>query len=267
MPALKKSINNMGDSSSLSSSSPYSTALATTRYGKEAIRLIRSATRSLTYVIYVTAALVVFSLLDLFGVLYHLRLYSEAQHDYIVSVMALVLLGVLFPLAWRVLKARMALNSWQDVFERGSLRMGISMALARRDKGEALNAVAEAVEELEPLRRHLASASTSRFTDASAAVAGEGSGQVAFDALVDESMVETEELKRLMREYGAIVLALVDVADASGVAEFRRRLKTYSGSTGRRVGMAVMVAREVTDDARQSAAEGEILLVEKAGDG
>lgn len=249
----------MGDPPS--SPSSYSTILAT-RYGKEAVRLIRSATRSLTYVIYVTAALVVFSLLDLFGVLYRLQLYSEIQHDYIISVMALILLGVLFPLVWRVLKARMALDSWQGMFEQGSLRMGISMAMARRGKGEALVAVAETVEELEPLRQYLATAGTSKFTDAKVA------GGIVFDGLVDEGMVENEELKRLLREYGAIVLAVTDVADASSVAEFRQRIKTYSASTGRSVGIAVMVAREVTGEAAaRQAAGGEILLVEKADGG
>ena len=239
-------VSPVGDQSS-------STILAT-KYGEEAIRLIRSATRSLTYVIYVTAALVVFSLLDLFGVLYHFQLYSEIQHDYVISVIALILLGVLFPLVWRVLKARTALNSWQSMFERGSLQMGISMSMAHRDKGEALKAVAETVAELEPLRQHLATAGTSKFTDVS--VSG-----VTFDGLVDESLVEDDELKRLLREYGAIALALSDVVDASSITEFRQRIKTYSTNTGRRVGIAVMVAREITSEARRDA--GEVLLVEK----
>ena len=234
---------------------PSSSTILSTKYGKQAIRLIQSATRSLKYIIYVTAALVVFSLLDLFGVLYHLQLYSEIQHDYIISVIALVLLGVLFPLVWRVLKAKRALDSWQDVFERGSLQMGISMSMMHRDKGEGIKAVAEVVEELEPLRQHLAIVGTSKFTDVSAA-------GVTFDALVDESVVETDELKKLLREHGAVALALKDVADISSVTDFHQRMKTYSNKTGRKIGIAVMVAREIMDEARKGA--GEVLLVEKA---
>lgn len=232
-----------------------SSTILSTKYGKQAIRLIGSATRSMTYVIYVTAALVIFSLLDLFGVLYHFQLYSEIQHDYIISVIALVLLGVLFPLIWKVLKARRALDSWQDVFERGSLQMGIAMSMAHRDKGEGIKAVAETVAEMEPLRQHIANVGTSRFTDVS--IAG-----VAFDALVDESLVETDDLKRLLREHGAIALVLKDVADMSSIRDFRRRIKTYSSNTGRRIGIAAIVASEITDEARKGA--GEILLVQKA---
>lgn len=234
---------------------PSSSTILSTKYGKQAIRLIRSATHSLTYVIYVIAALVIFSLLDLFGVLYHFQLYSEIQHDYIVSVIALILLGVLFPLVWRVLKATRALDSWQDVFERGSLQMGIAMSMARRDKGEALKAVAETVAELEPLRQHLANAGTVKFTDVD--IAG-----VTFDGLVDESLVETDELKRLLREHGAVALALKDIADLPSVTEFHERIEAYSNNTGRRIGIAVMVAREVTEGARKGA--GKALLVEKA---
>lgn len=219
------------------------------------MRLIHSATRSLTYVIYVTAALVIFALLDLFGVLYHFQLYSEVQHDYVISVIALILLGVLFPLVWRVLKARRALDSWQEIFERGSLQMGISMSMTRRDKGEAIKAVAETVAELEPLRQHLASVGVSRFTDVSV-------GGVMFDGIVDESLVEADELKGLLREHGAIALDLKDVVDFAGVTNFHERMKTYSNNTGRRIGMAVIVASEVTDEARKGA--GEVLLVEKA---
>jgi uncharacterized membrane protein len=237
--------------------SSYSTVLAT-KYGGEALKLIRSATRSLTSVLYVVGALVIFSLLDLFGVLYHFRLYSEIQHDYIISIIALVLLGVLVPLIWRVLKAKNALDSWQDVFEGGSLRLGISMAMAHRDKGEALNAVAETVPELEPLRQHLATVGTSKFTDVQ--VAG-----VIFDGLVDERLVETEELKRLLREFGAVIVALMDIADISSVKEFNQNIRTYSDNMGQSVGMAVIVAKEITDEARQAA--GKVLLVEKDNNG
>ncbi len=234
---------------------PSSSIVLATKYGMAAIRLIHSATRSLIYVLYVVAALVVFSLLDLFGVLYHFRLYSEVQHDYVISVIALILLGVLVPLVWRVLKARTALNSWQDMFERGSLQLGISMSMVRRDKGEGIKAVAETVAELEPLREYLENVGTSKFTDVS--VAG-----VTFGGLVDENMVETDELKRLLKEYGAVVLALSDVADMQSVTEFHQRLKKYSSNTGRGIGIAVMVAREVKDEARKGA--GDVLLVEKA---
>lgn len=213
----------------------------------------------MNYVIYVVAALVVFSLLDLFGVLYQFRLYSEVQHDYIISIIALVLLGVLFPLVWRVIKARTALDSWQDIFEHGSLRWAISMAMARRDKGEALKAVAEAVPELEPLREYLASEGTSKFTDVSVA------GTTTFDCLVDESLVETEELKRLLKEYGAIAVALTDVADASYIQEFSKRIKTYSNSTGRKVAIAVVVARAIKGrETHRAAGDSMLLLVEKA---
>lgn len=237
----------MSDSSS-------STVLAT-QYGEQAIRLIKSAARSLNYVIYVTAVLVIITLLDLFGVLYRFHLYSELQHDYIVSVIALVLLGVLVPLVWRVLKARTTLNSWQDVFERGSMKMAISMSLARREKGEALRAVAEAVAELEPLRRYLDTAGASKFTDVNLS-------KMPFDVLLDESMVELDDLKVLLREYGAIAIALYAVADASRVLEFRRQLTAYSENTGRTVGIAVIIAGEITRDAEKQA--GNILLVEKA---
>jgi hypothetical protein len=232
-----------------------SSIILATKYGEEAIRLIKSAARSLTFVIYVTAALVVFTLLDLFGVLYSLQLYSEVQHDYIVSVIALILLGVLVPLIWRVLKARATLDSWQDVFERRSIQMAISMSMLHREKGEALKSIAEAVAELEPFRQHLALVGTSRFTDVSVS-------KVSFDGLVDESIVESDELKSLLRQYGAIAIAVRDVADAASVLEFRQRLKAYSDNTGRRVGIAVIVAGEITTEAERQA--GDVLLVEKA---
>ncbi|MEO9294320.1 MAG: hypothetical protein ABI347_01825 [Nitrososphaera sp.] len=236
-------------------SDPSSSIILATKYGEQAIRLIRSATRSLSYVIYVTGALVVIALMDIFGVLYRLQLYSELQHDYIISVIALVLLGVLVPLIWRVLKARAMLDSWQQVFARGSLQMAISISMASRNKGEALRAVAEAVAELEPLRQHLDLAGTLCFTDVSVS-------KVSFDVLVDESLVESDELKSLLRQYGAIAIALYDVADASNVLEFHKKLESYSESTGREIGIAVIVAGEITREAIEQA--GDILLIEKS---
>lgn len=236
-------------------SGPSSSIILATKYGEQAIRLIKSAARSLTFVIYATAALVIFTLLDLFGALSLFQLYSEVQHDYIVSVIALVLLGLLVPLIWRVLKARATLDSWQDVFERRSIQMAISISMAHRDKGEALRSIAEAVAELAPLRQYLTSAGTSRFTDVS--ISG-----VPFDGLIDESNVESDELKSLLRQYGSIVIAIRDIADVSSVLEFRQRLKAYSDSTDRSIGIAVIVAGEITDDAERQA--GDILIVEKA---
>ena len=234
---------------------PSSSIILATKYGEQAIRLIKSAARSLTFVIYVTAALVVFTLLDLFGVLYSLQLYSEVQHDYIVSLIALVLLGVLVPLIWQVFKARATLDSWQDVFERRSMQMAISMLMSHRDKGEALKSIAESVAELEPLRQYLTLAGTSRFTDVSIS-------KVSFDGLIDESIVESDGLRNLLRHYGTIAITVRDVADAATVLEFHQRLKAYSDITGRSVGIAVIVAGEITTEAERQA--GNILLVEKA---
>ena len=109
--------------------------------------------------------------------------------------------------------------------------------------------------ELEPLRQYLTLAGTSRFTDVSIS-------KVSFDGLIDESIVESDGLRNLLRHYGTIAITVRDVADAATVLEFHQRLKAYSDITGRSVGIAVIVAGEITTEAERQA--GNILLVEKA---
>ena len=75
-------------------------------------------------------------------------------------------------------------------------------------------------------------------------------------------MVESDELRNLLRQYGAIAIAVREVVDAPTVLEFHQRLKAYSDSTGRSVGIAVIVAGEITTEAERQT--GDILLVEKA---
>jgi len=213
--------------------------LTATRYGRTAARLVDLIYKNIIKVLYVTVALSVFSILDVFGILHMLRLYSEATHDLIVAVISITLLLILSYIFFYIIKARTVLNSWLKRFESSSLSVSIRVLAKSKNKEDVINAIAESVYEITPyMYRYVENDDLARFIDVD--VNGER-----FDILIDKERVDGE-FKDVLKSYGSIIAMVVDgVADEYRIDEFYKKLTVYSKITGNKIGLALLIADKV----------------------
>lgn len=235
--------------------------LTATRYGRAAAHLVDLIYKNIIKVLYVTVALSVFNILDVFGILHMLRLYSEATHDIIVAVISIILLLILSYIFLYIIKARTVLNSWMKKFESSSLSVSIRVLAKSKNKEDIIHAIAESVHEISPyLYKYVENDDLARFIDVDV-------NGVKFDILIDKERVDVE-LKDVLKSYGSIIAMVVDgVADEGKMDEFYKKLTAYSKITGNRVGLALLIADRV--EARASAkhkAIDSLLIIEQSAE-
>jgi hypothetical protein len=158
----------------------------------------------------------------------------------------------------------LVLENWADTFERNSIRAGMNISMANRSKEEALRAVSETVEEIgEPLRKYISSKDNySEFFD----IAfdnndkSESNKDLVFDVFIEVDRIEsaghsnTDALKQVIREYGTIIIKIVNgVVDKDAVVNFSELLSRYISLTNNKVSLALLIGEEVTDDAHNLA--------------
>lgn len=235
--------------------------LITTRYGRIAAQLVDLIYKNIITVIYVTIALAVFSILDVFGILHIFRLYSEATHDIIVTVISLILLITLSYISLHIIRAKSVLDTWMKRFESSSLKVSISVLARSKSREDIIHAIAESVHEVSTyLYKYIESNDISRFIDVNI-------GDLKFDILIDDSNVD-EEFKHVFKEYGSIAVMVVDgVADSSRADEFYSKLLEYNRITGNRIGLALLVADKVEGkELSRHKAIDSLLIIEQSVD-
>jgi hypothetical protein len=233
-----------------------------TRYAHKSSRLIYSIEKNIFVVIGVVSTLAVVAVIDALEIIGITDFIGEGLDDTIVAILSLISLAALLPILKISLQSKKTLEDWADMFESNSIKNSISMSLVSTDKNDVLQAIAESVEELrEPLLQYMRREEPREFIDR------EVGGRI-YDILVDFTTVSGEkgtELRRLVEEYGAIIVKIVegdvarkDVASFSdSVSAYRKYRQTRDG-----VGLAMIVGRGVSPDAYSKTFKG-ILIVEK----
>jgi len=238
-----------------------SSTILTTRFGYESTRLIHLAQKNLYVVIGLIAALVLLSILNIFGALEYFSTSSE-QIDKIVDViLLLVLIVVLAPLVLLLLKSRNVLDRWTDMFERNTIMAALNIAMTARTKEETILGLSKSIQEIsKPLQEYIDSKKTSldEFFDASIYNAND----LIFDVLLDSDHVLNDgssvcnNLKSVLNQYGAIVAKIVDADINRTVAEsFANSLVEYNSITKHSVGIGLVIGDTITDDAREFASK------------
>jgi hypothetical protein len=266
--------------------------ILSTRYAYKAAKMIHLIEKNFLIVIGIAAGVFIFTIIDLLQEKGFLKLFPDDNvNDIIITTLAAISLAALVPAFWFLIKSRKALDNWAKVFEQNSIRAGVSIAMGNKTKEEAVRAVAEAVEQIgEPLRKYIASKQNfNEFFDVNIIEeANKKKGEkkcLTFDVLMNADQVLqtkkttakttndtiTDDLKKIFREYGAIIIKIMDGAiDKGSVQSFSNALSEYTSiSKENQVGLALLIGDGSTQDAKEFARSStnkrihNIILVEK----
>jgi hypothetical protein len=247
--------NNNNDNYDFSSST-----ILTSKYGHESTRLIHAIEKNLLLIMAIIVAMAVVSILNTLGVLEYL--YSH-DVDYVVDViLSVILVAVLVPLIILLLKSRRTLDRWTDMFERNTIVTTMNIAMTNRSKEEAILALPNSIQQIsEPLQEYIHSKRNdmSEFLNVSV-------NELIFDVLIDADHVLSDGsgsrnssnisnyLKRVLKEYGAIIIKIIDgTVDRHSVEVFTYSLSQYNSMTNNQIGLGLMIGEDVAEDAKQYA--------------
>jgi hypothetical protein len=252
--------NNSTGSSSDNNSYDFSpSTILTSRYGHESTRLIHLIEKNLLIIMAIIVAIAVLSILNVLGVLEYLYAHDI---DFIVDLtLSIILVVVLAPLIILILKSRRTLDRWTDMFERNTMITTMNIAMKNRSKEEAILALPQSVQQIsEPLQEYVASKRNDWSQFLNVAV----DSNLVFDVLLDADQILNDgsadsvvnNLKRVLREYGAIIIKIMDGnVDRDSVEGFTDSLSQYNALTNNQIGLGLIIGDNVTEDARQYAIE------------
>jgi hypothetical protein len=155
----------------------------------------------------------------------------------------------------------------------------MNIAMTSRSKEEAITAVAETVAQIgEPLRKYISSKENLKnFLDVNTKIDNE---EIFFDILIDQDHIRNDigysrtdnsvSLKKSLIEYGAVVIRIIEgTIGTEAVQSFYNSLSKYISITRNKVGLALIIGDDVTEDAENIARQHEnnkinyIVLIEK----
>ena len=129
-----------------------------TRYAHGSSKLIRSIEKTFYPIIGLIGALIVFAILDITDVISKYNILPDRTYDIIITFVAAILLAVVVYLLYSLIKSRKILHHWADIFERNSIKAGITISMSTTSKEHVLGALSETIEGIgEPLREYLSS--------------------------------------------------------------------------------------------------------------
>jgi hypothetical protein len=271
----------MGDyrNSSSNSDDDLQSPVLATKYAHTASNLVRTLTKKFVFIIGVISALIVLAVLDVLHVVGYMKGIPDVVYDSMIVTFSVILLVIILYLLNTLLKSKNILNSWADTFERNSIKTGMTIAMTNKSKEEAIGAIAETVAQIgEPLRNYISlKANLKKFLDVSIK---NNNNDVFFDILIDQDHVKNEtssngdnnssNLKQSLMEYGAVVIKIVEgTVDNKIVHSFYNSLSKYVSLTKNKVGLALIIGDNISEDAGSIARQLEnnkinyIVLIEK----
>ena len=182
---------------------PASSMILTSRFGYASTKLIHSVEKNLYIVLAVIVSIATLSTLNTLGILNYLH---PENMDYFVDLtLSFVLIIVVVPLVFLIVKSKNVLDKWNDMFEKNTISTSMNIVMEDRTKGEALKALAFSVGEIsEPLQAYIESKKSglSEFYDVNVNV------DLKFDILLDANHVLNDgstisnNLKQILQYYG-----------------------------------------------------------------
>jgi hypothetical protein len=233
--------------------------ILTARFGHESVKVIHLVKRNLYIVIGLIVSIAVLSVMNIFGIFEY---FSTENVDRLVDIILLVILiVVLVPLVLLLLKSKNVLDRWADMFERNTIATSMKIAMNKRSREEAVLAVAQSVKQIgEPLQDYI----TSKKTDLKEFLNISIDKDIIFDILIDSSHVlfsssndkDNNNLKDLLKEYGAIVIKIVDDSIKQNIVKsFVDSLTRYVSLTNNQVGLGIIIGEDVASEAERYASK------------
>ncbi len=234
---------------------PASSTILTSRFGYASAKLIHSVEKNLYVVLAVILSIATLSILNTLGILNYLH---PENVDYFVDLtLSIVLIVVVIPLVFLIVKSRRVLDNWNDMFEKNTITTSMNITMKERTELEALKALAFSVREIsEPLQAYLESKKSdlSEFFDANT------DAHLKFNILLDANHVLdngstiSNDLKRTLKDFGPVVVRIIDGAiDKKAVQSFVNSLSTYASLTKTNIGLGLIIGEEIQRDAQGSA--------------
>jgi len=160
-------------------------AIHTTKYGYEAIKLIHSIGKNLYIIISLLAVITILSIANTIG--FHYIFAYDETIDFIVDIsLSIILIIILFPVVRLFIRSKNVLEKWMYMFERTSLSTSLNLALIDRDKKSAFIAVEQSIEPVgELLHQYVIEnkSNLNKFVDVSFG------NRLRFDVLIDSNRV------------------------------------------------------------------------------
>jgi len=254
-----------------------SSPILATRYAHRSSKLIYSIEKNFHWLIGLIGLLLILSLLDLLRINHIFGLSLDTPITILLAA-AMVALGFTFR---SVLKSRRMLESWADMFERNSIKAGLDISMANKSKEEAVQAIAETIEEIgDPLREYICykenfneflSVSVGKSDSSGGSEIGSisNSGKdVLFDVLIDSEHVMpirdnnkehiSDNLVEALKDYGAIIIKIIDGSISNDtIVSFSKQLHSYTSLTKRKVHLAVLIGDDATEESYKQVIKSE----------
>jgi hypothetical protein len=248
-------MSNVHSSGDDDESYPASSTILTSRFGYASAKLIHSVEKNLYIVLAVIVSIATLSILNTLGILNYLH---PENVDYFVDLtLSIVLIIVVVPLVFLIIKSKNVLDKWNDMFEKNTISTSMNIVMEDRTKGEALKALAFSVGEMsEPLHAYIESKKSdlSEFYDVNV------NADLKFNILLDANHVLNDgstisnSLKQILQDYGAAVVKIVDGAvDKNTVESFVNSLSTYASLTKTEIGLGLIIGEEIRREGQEFA--------------
>ncbi len=233
---------------------PASTIL-TSRFGYTSAKLIHSVEKNLYVVLAVIVSIATLSLLNTLGILNYLH---PENVDYFVDLtLSVVLIIVVVPLVFLILKSRKVLDKWNDMFEKNTISTSMNITMKDRTEEAALKALSYAVGEFaEPLQAYIESKKSdlSEFLDVKVNDDIKFNVLLSSNHMLNDGSTISNNLKQILQGYGSIVIKIVDgVIDKTTVESFVNSLSTYASLTKTGIGLSLIIGEEIRRDGQEFA--------------
>jgi len=249
-----------------------------TRYAHGSSKLIRSIEKTFYPIIGLIAALFLFAILDITDVISKYNILPDRTYDIIITFVAAILLAVVVYLLYSLIKSRKKLHHWADIFERNSIKAGLTISMSTTSKEHVLGALSETIEGIgEPLREYLSSSPNSYKNLIDVQI----DKDTVFDILIDKDHLinrtpsnqvssitlsskttsssipdneqtskEISDLIESTRRYGAITAKVISGRiNKETVKSFQEALRKYISSTRNKVALALIIGEGIDDEA------------------
>lgn len=249
-----------------------------TRYAHGSSKLIRSIEKTFYPIIGLIAALFLFAILDITDFVSKYNILPDRTYDIIITFVAAILLAMVVYLLYSLIKSRKKLHHWADIFERNSIKAGITISMSTISKEHVLGALSETIEGIgEPLREYLSSSPNSYKNLIDVQI----DKDTVFDILIDKDHLinrtpsnqvssitlsskttstsipdneqtskEISDLIESTRRYGAIAARVISGRiNKETVKSFQAALRKYISSTRNKVALALIIGEGIDEEA------------------
>lgn len=224
----------------------------TSKFGYASAKVIHSVEKNLFIVLAVILFIAALSILNILGILNYL--YAENVDYFVDLFLSIVLIIVVIPLVFLILKSRRVLDKWNDMFERNTISTSINISMTNRTNKDALISLIYSVDEIsEPLQSYIESNKSDlrEFLDVIL------DADLKFDVLlgtnnvIDDGSQISNNLVKTLRDYGAIVIKITEgVVDENVVKSFVNALSRYAAAAKNKIGLGIVIGEEITKDAQ-----------------